>query len=116
MPKQNTCRKNGASKVWAEAESRRGPAQAFSLVFEGFKPKFLAEDQQGQQSRKKPARGPAMAGNEPARARREPAKASRASEAEGRRGPAEAFSYVFKGFKANLSENNVFQNIILGKV
>ena len=74
-----------------------------------------AADQQGQQSWQKPAQGPARAGNEPARARREPAKASRAAEAEGRRGPAEAFSLFFNGFKANLGENIVFQKISFGK-
>ena len=100
----------------AEAEGRRGPAQQFSLVFEGFQAKMPAEDQQGQQSREKPARGLARAGNEPARASRELAKASRAAEAEGRRGLAEAFSLVLKGFKANPGENNAFQKIICGKI
>ena len=41
--------------------------------------------------------------------------ASRAAEAEGRRGLADAFSLVFKWFRANLTENNGFQKVIFWK-
>ena len=37
-----------------------------------------------------------------------PAKAGRTAEAEGWRGPADAFSLVFKGFNANLGENSFY--------
>ena len=38
----------------------KGLAETFSLLFEGFQPNMPAEDQQGQQSQQKPARGPAI--------------------------------------------------------